>query len=299
MIHALSNRGVLRGLSALDTVYLALRESRRRRATAFPAPPGAGIQSERPVDCIERDGISWPCFSTLAHAFWRAQELTLFRRSAATRRLPCLDLGCGDGRFGELAGFAAGRIGLDADPASLRAAMAPGRPGMECLQADVTRLPLAGQRLRECVSNSVLEHVQDLDGCFRDVRRVLAPGGRFVFSMTTAVYARQLTRLTGARDAARWTRIFGHVQQISAPEVFALLERNGFSVEVARSYQPLSFTALHRFFLSPVFQSVERRCAIRWQNRLMSSLFPIVKESVDMPPAYEGAGLYVEAIRTS
>ena len=37
--------------------------------------------------------------SSLAHSFWRAQELSLFKRASAAFEPPVLDFGCGDGSF--------------------------------------------------------------------------------------------------------------------------------------------------------------------------------------------------------
>ncbi|HXE12076.1 MAG TPA: class I SAM-dependent methyltransferase [Bryobacteraceae bacterium] len=49
------------------------------------------------------------------------------------------------------------------------------------------RIPFPDECFDIVVSNSVLEHVADIDGCFREVSRVLAPGGTFWFETASSM----------------------------------------------------------------------------------------------------------------
>jgi len=103
----------------------------------------------------------------------------------APRRV--LDLGCGTGLA--LDGLArryrrAEIVALDFAPNMLRQARRRGhwlnRPRVVC--ADAERLPLADDSVDLIFSNATLQWVNDLDATFRELLRVLRPGGLLLFS---------------------------------------------------------------------------------------------------------------------
>jgi SAM-dependent methyltransferase len=106
-----------------------------------------------------------------------------------------LDFGAGRGlkpqhHFG---GVAARVVGVDIDAAVLEnryldetKVMAPGGP-----------IPYAENSFDVVISANVLEHVQDPDAVFREIRRVLRPGGVFVFQTPNKRhYVPAIARLT-------------------------------------------------------------------------------------------------------
>ncbi len=111
---------------------------------------------------------------------------------------PCgrnvLDLGCGTGRHSLwLAAAGANVTALDFSEGMLAEARAkPGAAAIHFLAHDLhTRLPLADASFDLVVSGLVLEHLRELDGFFREARRVLKPGGRAVVSaMHPAMFLR-------------------------------------------------------------------------------------------------------------
>jgi SAM-dependent methyltransferase len=54
-------------------------------------------------------------------------------------------------------------------------------PGIETHNSDLARLPLADASVDLIMSRSVFEHLIDPDSVYREVSRVLKPGGRLVF----------------------------------------------------------------------------------------------------------------------
>jgi SAM-dependent methyltransferase len=99
-----------------------------------------------------------------------------------------VDLGCGRG--GDLVRAAAlvgptGRVtGVDATGEMVRAARqrTAALPTVEVLAGDLAAVPLPAGSADVVISNCAINHAPDKAAVFREVRRVLAPGGRAVVS---------------------------------------------------------------------------------------------------------------------
>lgn len=97
-----------------------------------------------------------------------------------------LDVGCGTGRL--LAALherlpLARLTGLDLAPNMLRQAAARLPADVRLVSGDAEQLPFADASFDLVVSTSTFQWLHCLDVCFGEVRRVLRPGGRFVFSL--------------------------------------------------------------------------------------------------------------------
>lgn len=120
----------------------------------------------------------------------RSVEARLYEGVEIAR--PCLDLGCGDGHFTEVAFDSPIDIGVDLDLGIMREAQK--REHYRVLvQADASQLPIKNGSIASVLSNSVLEHMPDLDLVLADVARVLAPGGTFVFTVPNPGYRTELS----------------------------------------------------------------------------------------------------------
>lgn len=93
---------------------------------------------------------------------------------------PVLDLGCGDGHFAATAFSNKIEFGLDPWLQPLMEADKLHFYGVS-LQAAGAKLPFPGNYFHTVISNSVLEHIEDLDPVVEEVSRVLIPGGKFIF----------------------------------------------------------------------------------------------------------------------
>lgn len=106
-------------------------------------------------------------------------QLEAIVRGYVTHDSNVLDLGCGRGGVAEViwrdVHLAAG---IDPDMASLTGHRATGMPVVRGVAGD---LPFASDSFDVVVSVWVLEHLVDPLGAFIEVRRVLRPGGHFIF----------------------------------------------------------------------------------------------------------------------
>ncbi len=121
------------------------------------------------------------------------------------------------------------------------------------LAADAGKLPFADASFDVVSANMVLEHLDRPERVFAEVRRVLAPGGRFVFVTPNAAHPvvaafNRLPRATRSRLAARLEgreeeHVFHtHYLANSAPRVRALAAAVGLEPEVAESFPSFPMT---------------------------------------------------------
>ncbi|MGA3130601.1 MAG: class I SAM-dependent methyltransferase [Terracidiphilus sp.] len=135
--------------------------------------------------------------------FWRAVETEEVIKFGLPKGNG-LDLGCGDGHLMEIIlGHAGLRnlVGIDIDPQET--ALAYGRSiYREVVTAPADHLPFSGGQFDFVFSNSVLEHIQNIEGVLSEVARILKPGGRFLFTVPGADFHRCLRgpRLFGSRE---------------------------------------------------------------------------------------------------
>jgi SAM-dependent methyltransferase len=162
-------------------------------------------------------------------------------------RAPVLDLGCGDGHFAAVTFDRKIDVGLDPWWAPIREAET--RQVYDLLtEADGGRMPYPDGYFASAFSNSVLEHIPDVEPVLAETARVLKPGGSFVFcvpnhqfngSLSVAAFLDKLHLFPLARlYRAFFTRIARH-RHLDSPEVWrARLERAGFVVRKWWHYFP-------------------------------------------------------------
>jgi ubiquinone/menaquinone biosynthesis C-methylase UbiE len=130
-----------------------------------------------------------------------------------------LELGCGTGFFTlnlKLGGVLDEGHVTDLSPGMVDVAQRNARSlgfDVEGRVADAERLPYEDESFDLVIGHAVLHHIPDLDLAFREVLRVLKPGGRFVFAGEPTRYgdhiARRLSRLTwwAATNATKLPRL--------------------------------------------------------------------------------------------
>lgn len=143
--------------------------------------------------------------------FWRAIEV----KAVVDHSLPAgrgLDLGCGDGR---LTGIILSKIGsrefvgVDLDPLETALAIKSGLY-TAIHTTSATSIPEPSASFDFVLSNSVLEHIPDIDGVLAEVGRLLRPGGRFILTVPSSTFH---DCLRGPSDVAARLNYLGDIDQ--------------------------------------------------------------------------------------
>jgi SAM-dependent methyltransferase len=153
---------------------------------------------------------------------------------------PILDVGCGDGHFSTVAFAHPLDVGIDPAAKALRQAHREGNyRWVLCCSGDA--LPFGTGAFGGAVSNSVLEHIADVEGVLAEVTRVLKPGSPLIFCVPNQNFLPSLSiggflDRAGAHDLAGWYREFFNAisrhKHCDPPEVWqARLERAGFAID--------------------------------------------------------------------
>lgn len=178
-----------------------------------------------------------------ATAYWRGIEIDVLAQSDVPEGLG-LDLGCGDGILTDILFRHMKRrprlVGIDIDPLETEAA-ARYNFYDRIHTGSAAAIPEADATFDYVISNSVLEHIPELEPVIGEVGRVLKPGGRFYFTVPAPGFHSNLrgsvlpgmARERYLRDLD--TRL-AHFHYLSGAEWAAMCERNGLVLDGAEGY---------------------------------------------------------------
>lgn len=252
-------------------------------------------------------------------ALWRAVELRTVAAEEFPR--PILDLGCGDGLIASVlfAGEPPLEVGFDPWWEQLRQGAHSGM--YRCVQqAFGHALPYPDCSFATVFSNSVLEHIPDLEPVLREAGRVLRPGGRFIATVPSDAFRALLAGyrqrvavgdLAGAEAYAdRVDQLLEHYRYPMPAQWGALLARAGLRLLHVRYYIPAETARLwdeanstygilregqpfYRWLASPRlrslgYQRLLRQAVVRTLARRWRRVYEL-----DVPSGGVGAGLVV------
>jgi SAM-dependent methyltransferase len=120
-------------------------------------------------------------------ALLRAVEAKFYQDLLPLRE-PVLDLGCGDGHFASVALPRPLAAGVDPVAGVLREARERGAYRLVARSLG-DALPFPDETFGTVISNSVLEHIPDVDPVLAEVGRVLCRGQRFIFCVPSDAFS--------------------------------------------------------------------------------------------------------------
>lgn len=179
-----------------------------------------------------------------ATGFWRTVEVDVLKKF-----LPitgnCLDLGCGDGKLTSI--LYDGRvpttlklIGIDSDPDETgQASKFSFYNRVHTCYA--SSIPEESNSFDHAFSNSVLEHIQDIDKTVAEVSRVLKPGATFVFTVPSPEFHQCLYGPLSSKNSRdsylkEIDKRLAHYRYWSADEWQDNLEKAGLKMEQIVNY---------------------------------------------------------------
>lgn len=122
-------------------------------------------------------------FQAPSTILFRSIELSLLKKrlKKLLDQKTTLDLGCGDGTTAKIVFSKKVAFGLDNDPEAVKKAK-QSQHYHHVLQASAVNIPLLAGSVDLVFSNSVIEHIKNLDQTLKEVKRILKRGGIFVFT---------------------------------------------------------------------------------------------------------------------
>ncbi len=165
---------------------------------------------------------------------------------------PVLDLGCGDGHFASRTFDFKIEVGVDPWAGPLQEAAQSGAY-LQTIRCEGAEIPYPDRSFQTILSNSVLEHIPDVDAVVAEAARVIRPGGNFIFCVPNHQFLGNLSVSNffdriGLHFAADWYRAFfnkiSRHYHCDDPDTWRQrLERNGF--EIVRWWHYFSPGAFH------------------------------------------------------
>lgn len=258
-------------------------------------------------------------------ALWRAIELRVLAQEAFER--PILDLGCGDGLIAQVLFDQEAPIEVGFDPWLDQVIKAPTTGAYrETQQALGAAMPYRDGGFATVFSNSVLEHIPDLEPVLKEAARVLRPGGRLILTVPSDAfrgllggYRERMERGDAAGAEAYATGVdawLAHERYPTPDEWAGMLRRVGLDLVHATYYvtpEVMSIwdranktygvrsesRAFYRLLASPRLRRLGHQAWVRrWAVQTLSTRWREAYET-DVPEGEVGGGLLVVGERSA
>lgn len=237
-------------------------------------------------------------------ALERTLECTLLSQQPFER--PILDIGCGEGLFAKKLFKEKLDLGIDPNPDELERAQFH-NAYHALLQCSGDAIPRQDGSFNTILSNSVMEHIPDIDKVLQEAHRLLSAKGRLYLTLPTTrfdqytLFHQLIKKFRLSRLSQRYSQFFNqfwaHYHYYEPSDWIARFERLGFQVIICQEYGSKR-TCLLNAMLTPlsIIPFIAKKVTNRWfvwegfrkySANLLSGLFAAFAIE---PPVKEGAG---------
>lgn len=203
---------------------------------------------------------------------------------------PILDLGCGDGFFAKiLLNNNMVDVGIDISPKEVAKAEKCG-VYKEVRVASALKIPFPDNYFSTVLSNSVLEHIPQIDLALLEIARVLKKGGRLIFIVPRSISFRfflysWLLKKLGLLSLANYFllkrhKVFGEYHCYDHGVWIEKLKRAGLNLEEYRYFHPREVVFISDFFLPFSILSLLNEKLFKKKTILPSKLRVIIFEKM-------------------
>jgi SAM-dependent methyltransferase len=256
---------------------------------------------------------SYAAHAPLALAFERVLECRILSKMPFEH--PVLDIGCGEGLFAKILFAEKIDTGIDPNPRELERARELDAYE-QLIECNGNAIPKPDGLYRTVLSNSVVEHIPDLQPVLREAYRLLAPGGILYLTVPSDKFDQytwisQALRLFGLKKLQRrfrafYNRFWAHYH-FYAPDVWAkTVEACGFKVTELHSYGPMRVCLVDDLLVPfSVPELVTKRLFNRWtlfprlRRTLLTPVLAIARPLLEGGERCENGGLVFLAARKS
>lgn len=213
----------------------------------------ASVANLKPEDYLKR----YLKIAPLAHALFRSIEAKNISRIKMKR--PILDIGCGFGEFAGVFFESQVEMGIDISWKELLTAKR-GNKYKKLKRADARNLPFKDSSFNTVLSVSTLEHIKEVEKVIKEVKRVLRPGGKFVFTVNAEkinhflFFPRRL-----------FHKIFQHQTLYSQRRWEKILRKNGFKIQIGREIISPKTIKVYELFLLTAWPSQLFKLIFGWR----------------------------------
>ena len=244
-------------------------------------------------------------------AFERTLECRIYQKLPFVR--PILDVGCGEGLFAKILFAEPIDTGIDPNSRELDRARELGAYE-ELIECFGDAIPKADGSYNTVFSNSVLEHIPDLEPVLREVHRLLAPEGHFYFTVPSSSFDRynagsQLLEGLGLRGLAGrfrgfYNNFWNHYHYYALDGWKELAVRTGFEVVDAYTYDPKRVCLLNDLLVPLSLPAlVTKKATNRWtfasglRRILLAPVAAAAERILDGAERAENGGLVFMSLR--
>lgn len=236
--------------------------------------------------------------ASISGAFWRASEIVSFSNLKLER--PVIDIGCGDGRFIDIVFNDKMDYGLDISGLAIKLAKKK-NAYRKYIVSRASDIPLPAASVKTAFSNSVFEHIVDLEEVLAEISRILKPCGKLIFTTHSPASrnyfgAKILTRLGFKKLSSRYERFFSRMHQLNTLWSLKAWEKKlkAVGLEITDTKQIISPSSAfwYEFFLPISF--VQSRIPVLKKTPLAWILFSLIAPDYQKTHK-QGRNFYIEA----